>query len=273
MVMRYCWIGLVAMLPLSCAASAQRFDNQTFDNKSVVALHRAGLGDTTIIAKVNGLPCGYDVSTDGLIALKQAGLPDDVIGAMVARCNVVAKAGSIGPSSADPSTRHKPGIYVPEDGSDPARMQPMRPSKASGIKVSGNGSILLPFVGRLVLPDEQSRVAIKNHRPVFYFYFLAGDENVSDFGTPNSIAAQSPDEFSLVRFKVKKNEREVGIGKISVYSSRRGIDPKDAIRFDATEIGPSAFKVVVDRDLDAGEYAFVLTGANNAARVYDFTIQ
>ena len=71
---------------------------------------------------------------------------------------------------------------------------------------------------------------------------------------------------------MKKNEREVGVGKVSAYSSQRGIDTKEAIRFDSSEIGGSAFKVRSDRDLEPGEYAFVLTGANGTARVYDFTI-
>ena len=267
--MRYrWWIIMVAVASLSSASSPQGFDN-----RSIVALHRAGLGDTTIIAKVKSLSCGYDVSTDGLIALKQAGVSDDVIAAMVSRCDASPRAQGIGSASADPSSAHAPGIYVMQDWLAPPHLQIMRPSKASGIKVTGNGSILLPYVGKLVLPDERSRIGIKNHRPIFYFYFRARDRNVSDFGTPESIAAQSPDEFSLVQFRVRKDEREVGIGKVSIYSSRRGIDPKAAIRFESSEEGESAFKVVVGRDLDPGEYAFVLTGANNSARVYDFTIE
>lgn len=257
----------VAILLGATPAAAQKFDN-----KSVVALHHAGLGDATIVAKVNSLPCGYDVSTDGLIALKHADLSDAVITAMVGRCNASTRAQGLGADGTDPASMHQPGIYVMQDWLGPPQMQLMRPSKASGVKVTGNGSILLPYVGKLVLPDEQSRVGVKNHRPIFYFYFLAGDGKVSDFGTPNSVAAQSPDEFSLVHFKVKKNEREVGIGKVSVYNSRRGIDTKDAIRFETSELGDAAFKVKVASDLEPGEYAFVLTGANGSARVYDFTI-
>ena len=245
---------------------------QGFDNGNVVALHRAGLGDHTIIAKVNSLSCEYDVSTDGLIALKQAGMSDDVIAAMVSRCDASPRAQRVGSTGADPAAAHVPGIYVVQDWLPAPQMRMMRPSKASGIKVTGNGSILLPYVGKLLLPDGASRVAIRNHRPVFYFYFPAGDRDVSDFGSPRSIAAQSPDEFTLVRFRVRKDAREVGIGKISVDGNRKGIDPRAAIRFETSEAGESAFKVVLARDLEPGEYAFVLTGAHNAARVYDFSI-
>ena len=266
------WWLAAAFLSLSAPAFAQAGEEKGFDNKSVIALHQAGLGDNTIVAKINSSACGYDVTTNGLITLKQAGVADDVIAAMVARCGDSPRPQATGLATADPLSAHVPGIYVLQDWIAAPQMQLMRPSKASGIKVTGNGSILLPYVGRLVLPDEQSRIGIKTHHPVFYFYFVAGDRKVSDFGTPNSVAAQSPDEFSLVHFKVKKNEREVGVGKISAYSSQRGIDPKEAIRFDASEIGGSAFKVRSERDLEPGEYAFVLTGANGTARVYDFTI-
>lgn len=266
--MRLGRIGIAFALALwSATGSAQGFDNQ-----SVVALHRAGLGDTTIIAKVKSLTCGYDVSTDALIALKQAGLSDAVIAAMVGQCSASARAQGIMTDSPDPFVAHAPGIYVLQTGATKPQLHLIRPSKASGVKVTGNGSILLPYVRKLVIPDDRSRTAIDTRRPTFYFYFRAGDANVSDFGTPNSIAAQSPDEFSLVHFAIRKAQREVGIGKMSVLVHRRGVDTRDAVRFDSTEIGESAFKVEPARDLEPGEYAFVLTGAKGSARVYDFTI-
>ena len=186
------WWLAVAFLSLSTPAFAQGGEDKRFDNKSVVALHQAGLGDNTIIAKVNSVACGYDVTTDGLIALKQAGLSDDVIAAMVARCGGEPRPQATGQASADPSSAHMPGIYVVQDWLAAPQMQLMRPSKASGIKVTGNGSILLPYVGKQVLPDEQSRVGVKSHRPVFYFYFVAGDRKVSDFGTPNRSRRNRP---------------------------------------------------------------------------------
>jgi hypothetical protein len=37
---------------------------QTFDNASVIALHRVGLGEATLLAKIKGMPYGYDLSTN-----------------------------------------------------------------------------------------------------------------------------------------------------------------------------------------------------------------
>lgn len=249
------------------AASAE-----SFDNRSVLALHQAGLGDEAIVAKVGTMPCGYDVSTDGLIGLKKAGISDQVIAAMVGRCTSSNRAQGLTADSADPSAHHAPGIYSLVDTVQSSRMTLMRPSKASGIKVTGNGSVLFPFVGKLVLPDASSRNVIKSARPTFFFYFDPGDEKVSDFGTPTSIAAQSPEEFTLVRFKAKASERQVDVGRMSAFGTRRGIATGDSISFVSDEIGDSAFKVTFSEPLAPGEYGFVLTGQNNAARVYDFTI-
>jgi hypothetical protein len=253
---------------MSCAAVAQ-----TFDNNSVVALYQAGLGDTTIIAKVESIPCGYDVSTEGLVSLKRQGISDEVIATMLRRCSASPRAQGVDASSADLSVARAPGIYLLQDWAVPNHMTALRPSKASGIKVSGNGSILLPYIGKLVLPDLTSGNAVKSKHPTFFFYFNAADKKVSSFGTPNSPAAQSPDEFTLVRFKAKGNEREVGVGRVSVYSVRSGVDPKVSIRFASEEVGESIFKVTIAQDLARGEYGFVITGANNAARVYDFSVE
>lgn len=259
------WLAAIALAPSSAIA-------QAFDNAAVKALHAAGLGETAIVAKINSLPCGYDVSTAGLISLKQAGLTDGVIAAMVNRCTASSRAQGYAANSADPAVPHAPGIYVVEDGPGAATLQPLRPSKASGVKVTGNGSVLMPYRARLVLPETGSHMPLRSAQPVFYFYFDVPDRRVSDFGTANSAAAQSPDEFTLVRFSVKGNQREVGMGKVSAYDIRRGIDPAASIAFAAQDTGEGVFKVSFAEKLVPGEYGFVLTGATGTSRVYDFSI-
>lgn len=48
------------------------------NNADLIKLHRAGLDDETIILKMQQEPANYDLSTDGLIALKQAGVSDAI---------------------------------------------------------------------------------------------------------------------------------------------------------------------------------------------------
>ena len=114
------------------------------------------------------------------------------------------------------------------------------------------------------------------NNPSFYFYFNPSDANVSDFGQAQSLAAQSADEFSLIKLKQKGTTREVEIAHVSgVFgpggAGRNGFNPKSLISFAAEDEGNGIFKVSLG-PLMPGEYAFVFTRANVDARVYDFTI-
>jgi hypothetical protein len=250
-------------------------EGQVFDNKSVVALHDAGLGEITIITKINSLPCSYDVSTDSLIALKKAGVTDDVIAAMVGRCGASSRAQGIDNRSMDPLVKHSPGIYLAQEAAGAGRLLLLRPVVGSGNRTTGNGSVLFPLKTMLTVPQPQSQNHVGSSRPTFYFYFDAADQNVSDFGVERSIAAQSPAEFSLVRFKVKGNGREIETGRLSAYFSislHLGVKGKDTAAFTAEEIGDGIFKVTASDALVAGEYAFVFSGESGRSRVYDFSV-
>lgn len=55
----------------------------TFKNQDVISLVKAGLDDATIIAKIASSKCQFDTSTAALIQLKQSGVSDAVIRAVV----------------------------------------------------------------------------------------------------------------------------------------------------------------------------------------------
>jgi hypothetical protein len=268
---------------LACAAAllfATVASAEVMDNATVLNLAKAGLSEQVIIDKINSEPCGYDVSTDGIIALKRAGLSEGVISAMVRRCATLAGVKGVAGDdfSPNPKVRHSPGIYVMQSWSPTSGLQKLRPSKSSGVRTSGNGSILFPLVAKLTLTGTESHIPVMAPAPVFYFYFNPSDTTVSDFGQENSVAAQSPSEFTLVRFHLKGDTRELDMGKMSAYggsimSYRKGINPKSALKVDTEEQGNGIFKVTVPQPLESGEYAFVFSGANGTARIYDFSVK
>jgi hypothetical protein len=248
---------------------------QVFDNHSVMSLHDAGLGEAAIVTKINSLPCAYDVSVDGLISLKKAGLSDGVIAAMVSRCTASSRAQGLDNNSADPMVKHAPGIYLAQDWVAPAKLLLVRPATGSGNRTTGNGSLLFPLKNMLVIPQLESQNRVLSSRPTFYFYFNVADHNVSDFGMEQSMAAQSPSEFSLVRFRTRGSSREIEVGRMSAYFSidlRKGVNAKDTTAFSATEIGDGIFKVSASTDLAPGQYAFVFSRESGQARVYDFSV-
>ncbi len=260
-------LSVSAAQGISMPASAQ-----TFDDAGVLALHAAGLGDEAIIAKIRSLPCNYDTSTDRLIALKQAGVGDDIIVAMVERCTGAPRAQGAGNGPADPMAAHAPGIYLEEQGQAGPQLALLRPALAAGIKFTGNGSILFPRLAKLTVPQHGAQLRVAGNRPVFWFYFNAADHKVDSFGTVATIAAQSPNEFSLVRFRQDGGNRQFVVGRVEPYVQVVGVDPKNTIAFSANEVGDSIFKVEMTADLPPGEYGFVLPGEKGAFRIYDFSI-
>jgi hypothetical protein len=59
------------------------FGGETLTNDDVIALVRAGLGAEVVKQKIATASGSYDVTSRGLIELKNAGVPDDVISAML----------------------------------------------------------------------------------------------------------------------------------------------------------------------------------------------
>lgn len=286
---------IVALLLSGTQAHAQGFDSG-----NVIALHKAGLGDAPIVAKINAMPCGYDTSADALMAMKKAGLSDQIIVAMVERCSpspsdaapsphgmggqMAPVAPQGGPSrgmfastsrSANPGRAKQPeGLYLSEAGA----LTMLRPSGQTAVKMVGNGSILFPYMAKLIVPRPVAQMAIDTTQPVFMFYFNPDDSRVSEFGGVGGSAAQSPNEFSLVRFRQDGGNRQMTIGRVAPYVTVSGIDPKNILPFAVKDLGEGVFRVETTGALAPGEYGFVLIGESQRAkqtvyRVYDFTIK
>ncbi len=56
---------------------------QGLNNDSIIRMVGAQLSDDVIVTTINASPGAYDTSPEGLIALKQAGVSDKVIAAIV----------------------------------------------------------------------------------------------------------------------------------------------------------------------------------------------
>jgi hypothetical protein len=170
---------------------------------------------------------------------------------------------------------HRPGIYLGAPAAGAGRMVMLRPTISSAVKTTGNGSILFPLQLKVLVPRSTSQMIAASARPTFWFYFDPSNRHVGEFGSPDSSAAESPDEFSLVRLRSDGVVRQFVVGRVQPYVSVSGIDAKHAIQFDTTEMSDGIFKVSLGADLEPGEYAFVLVGekARKAAyRIYDFEV-
>ena len=267
--MKKVW-GLAALLCVFCSEAARAED---FDNDAIVMLATTGIGDDVLLAKIASLPCAYDVSTEQLIRLKNAGVSNTVIAAMVDRCVGSSSAQGAVAESSDPSAMREAGLYIEMGTSVAHNLQRIRPTTASGGRVTGNGSLLFPYRMKLGIPRLSAQSKAPSLSPTFYFYFETDDRNVGDFGTSATAAAQSPAEFSLVRLSEKKGQRELVVGKMNGFGGNVGINPKDAVQFNVEELRDGVFAVTPMASLEPGEFAFVLRAGSDAYRIYDFTVK
>jgi hypothetical protein len=271
---------------LACASMPA--NAETLNNDTIISLINAGLGQETIIAKIRNAEGNYDLSTDVLIALKQKGVSDQIIAAML-DASTKAKtqaATAFQNESADPSVPHASGVYVVADWLNPVKMIRLDSTTANQARTSGlfgaalTGGLASAKI-KTAVPNPSSKIKVKISRPTFYFYMDQANANAGIgalYFSSLGASVTSPSEFSIVQFSVKKGLREVTTGKAGFGGQKFGLVDKDKISSTVTNVSPGVFKVVIDRELAKGEYGFVYStgggiGGGAVSRVFDFTIE
>ena len=284
--------GFLAGIALLAACASSAVQAETLTNDMVVSLVQAGLGDDAVIAKIKASAGHYALSTDDLIALKKRGVSGPVIAAMIesgAQGAVSSKA-VFSADSPDPMVPHPSGVYMATD----ARMVRIDPTTSNQSKTGGilgyafTGGIASLSI-KAVIPNITARVRTGRARPTFYFYFDEATRGLSQAGGASlwlsgpASAITSPNEFSLIRFDVKKDRRETRVGSMNLAGAKAGVMDKDRIPFDYEQVTPGVFKVTPSSDLPTGEYGFlysVSAGAGpgmwgngtGSARIFDFAV-
>lgn len=109
------------------AASAQQLTNT---NDSVIKMVKAGMSDSIVISAIDSQPANFSLSANDLIALKQAGVDDKVMAAMIAKSNPPAA-----PAESTASTPIPAGMVMLREGSD----VPLKFAQALSSKTAAEG--------------------------------------------------------------------------------------------------------------------------------------
>jgi hypothetical protein len=127
---------------------------QTMNNESVVNLMKAGFSEDVIISAINRSQGAFDTSVDGLIALKNAGITNKEIAAIVAKAYPPSAAALVVPVvGGAPTVRsaNKPRVFLRaqshSSGLHESRDQSMEMSKdfqeeCAGVVISVNPHLL-----------------------------------------------------------------------------------------------------------------------------------
>ncbi len=244
-------------------------------NESIITLQGAGLSKDVILAKIKSSKCNFDLSTNGLLELKKANVPNDVITAMLSINNKEGDQASAGTQSLTP------GIYY-QDGTKPDYIE-CDPSILTNQKSGGLGEVLKRSVSglfnaktRASLSGREAQLTVKSRSPVFLFVF---DSTAKGFNSNNTLwsNAESPNEFFLVKLTVVKNSREVVVSKGNAVSSDIGISDEMKVRFTSKKLQKGVYEVSTERELLPGEYCFMFAASSMymgvTHKVYDFSVK
>lgn len=296
--------GSTATRPHSTAPAAMT-------NRDVIQLTKAKLSDDVIIAKIKKSKTHFNLSTDGLVALKNAGVSDPVISAMMDAGTAASSAGasSGGGAAAGSATRSGAPAASMATPSGPASNTTKEvAAKETGVAKNSappapprvtaapaNYGVYIYYSGGLKqLGAIQTKVQTSKFRSmlkVVPFVRQKIDINIPGAHSTSRYEALRPtffayfppsrdvSKFKLLQCKItgqKFDQRTVANASI-LYSTEQN---QDEVPLD---IGPTdvrdLYRLTPREDLTSGEFAFVEgnTGSNSASNiqildVYDFGI-
>ena len=241
------------------------FSQEKLTNQSILKFHKLGFDSNIIKSKINVSLCAFNTSIDSLGFLKENGVPTDVLAMMIEKSNVVAES----------------GIFYYNDNNELIKIEP---SVFAGTKTNALAAGLTYGIAsakiKSYIPNASSKNFVSAKNLSFIFQFDKKQENNLGSGNWWFKTASSPNEFVLTKLEQKKDKRELTTGKITVVtaSTRIGVDPKDAIKFNIEDLGAGRYKVNVEYSLMAGEYCFfyqgtVPMGGYNNQSIFDFTVR
>lgn len=274
------------------AAAAPAQAQEVMSNAEVISLAKAGLNPTLIVGKIRTSKTDFDLSTDALIKLKQAGVSDDIVAAMLEAksgksVNAGSNTNSTGAASPgalgdpnDPMAKHNYGIYLYEEKDGVRKMTPLKANVSAQNRTGGLFTSSLTYgIGKVKtktnLPGRNADMQMQSTTPVFYFYLdiTSGGLNTAS-GVPSD-----PKEFTLVQFNQRSDNREVTIGKSNAFGAKGGLSDEYVRQFKAEDMGNGIFKVTPAADLKKGEYGFMLVNSGNSntaagvgAKFFDFGV-
>ena len=262
---------LLAILIACLSATDAKAQQEILTNQSILDMLELEFSEEVIITKINTSQCEFMTSIDDLKSLKEKGVSNNIIVAMM-------KVEKSNQNTTTFSNDAVSGIFFKKG----EKMIRIRPTAFSGTKTNTLGTAFTYGIANSTVKSTMigstSNNIIETTLPEFYFLFEHNPDksSLSDWWFA---VATSPDQFVLARLDVKGKRRELETGKVNVYAgSSMGVSEEAAIKFHIEEINEHEYKVIPETPLKpGGEYCFFYQGSipqggyNNQA-VFDFSV-
>ncbi len=235
------------------------------DNDSIVKMSKAGLDEKIIIQTIQTQPGHYETSPENLIALKNAGVSEQVIAAMQARSAGLAFHAKEKMEPAPLSAGvDEVGVYYQDK-----RTGEWLPLKTERVQFKSGGWLKSTATHNIVkqdmngyLDDAKSPLA------------LPTGVNILIYAPPGTQA----EEYDLLRFREHPHGREFRVKTGGVFHSESG-SQRDEIEFHPHKIAPQMYVFTVPVDIEKGEYGVLppgssnVPGLSNAGKIFTFSIR
>jgi hypothetical protein len=255
-------LGLISIGALIALSASVCLAQQSLDNAAVIKLSASGLSEDLIVQTITASAGHYDISTDALIALKQAGITDKEVGAMLNKnLNPNGPALAKAEDPDDPNSPHS-GIFMETKTPDgKVHLQKILRTSLPDTKGPSIGSVLGTFYSfglhkikeKLIIPGTKAELQTNNSNPVFWIY--TGDISIVN--------------FQLLPLVVKKDSREATTASSNLHTLQAPNESRPHEKLTTAEIKHGVYKVTEAKPLSPGSYAFV---QGESWAYYDFDI-
>jgi hypothetical protein len=253
------WTLALALVFLVGMALAQA----ALDNDSVVKMSKAGLGEDVIVSMVNGQPGHYNTTPDAIIQLKQAGVSNKIINAMVTRASGGAPPVAAAPAAPAAPMVDEIGVYYRKDDKWVQLLPEIVNWKTGGFlkSIASQGVVKGDVNGHI----EGKSAKLSVTTPLDFLIY-----------TPDGTAVT---EYLLLRLRPSGNAREFRSTTGGVVHSSGGAE-RDEVDFGdtATKIAPRTYEIKLGQEFKNGEYGFLPPGATSSSnmassgKIYSFHV-
>lgn len=271
---------LVALLTPACLAAQQNVSDgplnlsappaktAVLNNDAIIRMSRAGLDSALILQTVRTQPGRYATEPDQLIGLKEAGVPQAVIAAMMARSSGLSEHAQVASASApivdsplSPDIDEN-GVYYKDREGKWVAVSPEL------VRYKSGGWIKSTLTYDVVKKDRNGEVSGGQSALIL----KPGDEFMI-LAPPNTDAI----EYQLLRFRLHPNSREFRASTGGVFNSHDGTD-RDQVALHPRRIAPRIFAFTIPADIGGGEFGVLPPGSASipgiafAGKIYTFAI-
>lgn len=236
--------------------------SNTLTNRSIIRMVGAGLSDDLILQAIAAQPGQYTTDADALVDLKDAGVSEKVISAMInkGRKRLTPEGTTADEPPPQPvSEVSEIGAYYKD------RNGTWQPLETEVVHIKSGGWLKSTATHGIIREDRNGH--------------LNGRESKLTLQFPIEILVYAPTgvdiaEYDFLRFRINSDNREFRVMTGGVFHSESGAQ-RDEVPFKPVKAGTHSWRFTIDRSVGGGEFGILPPGTGNATnggKIYTFAI-